>query len=265
MPGYSRRTYAGFKRKRAGLGVRPFKRRRISVRRRNTSYNTKSGAARSFFFRKRRLSGRTFRRIIYRNSQFTTHYRSIGSTSGSLASPVGSTTANTSFVNALDNGAATFWTTTGGALSPDTGVSVPLFKGDITLRGGIIGVRVYNDGAYPMHLKIWLVWTKDSFATNSANYTLSGVPIGWDPTTVPDFARDLTFIKSWSFNIEQLNMITVEHKLRPTKIDQLRFATDVTRPFWLFSVSDGDTAGQDNARVVSYFNVSFSADAIGTT
>jgi len=265
MPGFRRRTYAGFKRKRAGLGLRPFKRRRISVRRRSTSYTTKSGAARSFFFRRRRLSGRTFRRVIYRNSQFTTHYRSIGSGTGSLSSPVGSSFANTGFQNALDNGVGSFWTSGGGAISPDTGVALPLFKGDITLRGGIVGLKCYNDGAYPMTLKLYLVWTKDSFVTNSANYSLSGVPMSWDPTTVADFARDLTFIKSWTFNIEALNMVNVEYRLRPSKIDQLRFATDVSRPYWMFSVSDGDPTGQDNARFVNYFNVSFSADAIGTT
>lgn len=259
--------HVGFKRKRQGLGVRAFKRRRVirGVRRRSTAFSSVRGNTSSFFFRRRRFNARKFRRTIFRNSQYSTHYRSIGSVSGSQSTPVGSSTVNTGFLGALDNGAGAFWTSAGGLQPVDTGIAVPLFKGDITVRGGVIGFRVYNDGAYPMQVKLWLVMTKDTWVTNSGNYSLTGVPLSWDPSVVPDFRRDLSFIKSWEFNIHQLDMNSIEFRIRPMKVDENRWSSDVARLYWLFTIGDGDVAGQDNARIVSYFNISLSADAIGTT
>lgn len=260
----ARIRHTGFKRKRAGLGKRAFKRRRITRRGRNaTSYSGARGNATSVPYKSRRLNPRAFQRILYRDTQAMQHYRSVGAGSGSISTPVGSNTMTISLLQAMDNGVASFWSTGGGVLAPDASAAIPLFRGDITVRGGMVGLRLYGDGAYPSQLMIYLV--KNCPRPDSSIVT-SPQPVGWDPTTVPDFTRDFgRVIFSRRMILEPLGMISVERRIWPMKIDQQSWGVDAQRLTWLIAVADGDTSGQDNIRCVPYFNLSFSADAIGTT
>lgn len=263
---FRKRTYAGFKRKRGGNFVRPAKRRRFTRVRRgrnNASYSTQSGSANPIGFRSRRVRPRQFQRILWRDTVASAHYRSLGAGAGSVSTPVGSNTMTVSFINAMDNGSGAFWTTAGGALPIDTGITLPLFQGDITVRGGMIGVRFYNDGAYAAHVMCYLV---KAVPRPDNTIITSPQPVGWDPSTIPDFSKDFgKVIMSRRFIVEPLAMMSIEKRIWPMKIDQVAWATDAQRLYWLFGVSDGDTSGQDNIRIVPYFNLSFSADAIGTT
>ena len=246
----------------------PFKRRRIirSNRfrgRKSSQYSSAAGFASGIKFKSRKIRPRQFRKILWRDTQALQHYRSMGAGSGAISTPVGSSTMTVATVDAMDNGINSFWTATGGTLTPDTGVAVPIFRGNITVRGGMVGLRIYNDGAYSAHVQVYLV---RQVPRPVAGTITSPVPVGFDPSGYPDFSKDFgKIITSRRMLIRALDVVSIEKRIWPMKIDQYNWATEASRLVWIIFAADADVTGQDNIRTVNYFNVSFSADAIGTT
>jgi hypothetical protein len=190
------------------------------------------------------------------------HYRSNGSSAGSLASTAAQGQVTVGTLQTLDNGVGAFWTAAGGTIEINQGQGVPLFEDDIIVRGGMMGIKCFNESTtIPLQVKIWLVRNCDRPTTNQIP---SAAPVGWDPSLVPDFAHDVgKVIFQKEFQLEALAEMTIERRLGIMKVDQLVWATDAKRLIWLLSVGDPQATTSVTMRVCSYFNLSFSADAIG--
>lgn len=242
-----------------------FKRRRIirRSRKKSSTQTTQSGFGIGLRFRSRKWSKGRWNRTLWNSTQQKTHYRSVGAVSGVVATPVSNTQATVVTSQALDNGTASFWQTGGGVIEVNDGAGIPTFEDDIIIRGGMMGLSFYNDSTTdPVEVKAWLV-------KNSPRPTASNVPgtvaVGWDPSTVPEFSKDVgRIIYSTKFLLEPNATSTIERRIGIQKIDQEAWASDAQRFLWLIYARDFDAVTQNNVRIVAYFNLSFSADVNAT-
>ncbi|MGN5495168.1 hypothetical protein ACLJCJ_09340 [Campylobacter coli] len=169
---------------------------------------------------------------------------------------------------------APFWTSAGGATDINFGVAPPLFNGDITLRGGFARIFI---GAYPenvpLRVRVWAIWAQPRPSnTLYTGINNSNQPVEWDPSIFPDFTTQFGKILYQKEAIvpvgESFNMV---HRFKPQKIDTPRFVGAAGQPsgsslWWLVSCANLDTnLLSAQITVVTSHNLSFSADAIGTT
>lgn len=205
-------------------------------------------------FRSKRLSRRRYKSILWRDTLNKSHYRSVAATLNTTQANASPTVA---VIDSADGLPDDFWTTGAGLQALDTGVTPPTFTGDITVRGGKIGLTFMLDGAtYPVEVSVWLV--KRSNGTPPAFTT---GPYGWDPSLVPDFYDDVGKIvmrrKKLLLDESSWN---VEFRLPIMKLDQATHNTTNTY-LWIWTVQDVSDGGTATVRVNNYHNLSFSADA----
>jgi len=257
------------KRKRSGFNsARAFKKRRVSRRRgkNSTSYSTKAGAATGLRFKTKRLSRRAYNKKLWDSTFMKAHYRSNGSVAGNITSQALQGNITITTLQAMDNGSAPFWQTNGGAQTIDVGVGVPVFADDIVVRGGMVGIKLFNEnGALgetaTVQCKVYLI--KNAPRQDLTNLPTSA-PYGWDPTLVPEFSKDIgTVIYTKTFQLENVNEMTIERRIGVMKIDQQSWSADVQRLSWIVTVGDPQGTVSKIVRVCTYFNLSFSADAVG--
>jgi len=226
-----------------------------------TSLNTKGTTV---GFRGKKTSRKTYLRHLWNSTLFSSHYRSLYCTSGTVTTPANNTDYGLFGINLYRNGPATqFWTVAGGALPIDIGGTVPLFKSDITLRGGVWSVVFHNPGPGDIMLTIWKVFTVTDPLLSS--FPAAAVK-GWDPTVSGDFS---TLIGKAGFNksvsIEGGNSYTLTGRFKIQKIDQARYELEGKAP-WLFcGIANVGTSAIVNVNFTKSHNLSFSGDAIGTT
>lgn len=271
MPTFRKRVFASaFRSGSNGIRSRPMKRRRF-VRRRglrrmqqSNTITTQSGVGKSLLLKSRKISRRRWNNLLWTSTLQKSHYRSAGATSGFAATQVSNTVWTVNTEQALDNGLGPFWTTAGGTVALDQGVTVPLFRGDIVLRGGKVGISIYNDSTSGP-IECWVMLIKAAPRFTVANLPPTP-PVGWDPSMTPEFTKDIgRIVYSRKFMLENQATGGAERRLPIQKIDQESWTTDQQRWYWITLVRDFDPVDQNVVRIVTYFNVSFSGDAIGTT
>lgn len=245
----------------------PFKRRRIVRRNRfrrgnkSVQYSDQRGIAATWRFKSRRLRPRAFRSLLWKDTIASTHYRTNGSALGSLVTPAGAITMTLGRAQAFDNGVAPFWQATGGALSKDPGIAVPVFKGNIVIRGGIVGIRIHNLPTAVMDINVSVYLIRNAPRPSYTNLP-AVAPIGWEPTLTSEFNQDIGSIKySRRFTLSPGGTMNLERRLPIQKIDLESWAVDASRWEWLIGISDTDGAGFTTVQIVTYFNASFSGDA----
>jgi len=269
-------------RKRSGGPIfrRTTKRRRIVFRRRTTGRRTVQGqSSRSLNpraigqFRSRKTSARTYRRRIYHNTQFDTHWRSVFDNGATVTTPNDITNSTVTFVNGLPNTAGLeFWTTARGTVPVDAGATVPTFGRNITLRGGISYIRIGNPtpdvqagGSESIKVTVWCIWTPKTpvligFPTQ--------VPQSWDPSTVADFDKNVgrimfkrDFILGPNNSVEELAF-----RYRPKRIDRAVFNVGGSQMMWMVAVGQltatEGTPAAETITIVTGHNVSFAADEV---
>jgi len=275
---FKRRSAAPFARRtrrRLNFGSRRVGRRRFSRRMNGRSTTNRASSASSLGFKNRRITTSRFRRIIWRDTLSAQHWRSVGDTNVVQATPNNIVQGNLSVNNALANN---FWTTGGGAQPVDTAGTVPLFTGDITLRGGISRITCTNrvnpvdtQPSDPVRVTIFAVWTKKA---PDASVVLPTPPsvVGtmWDPSLVPDFVRyGKVMFKREALLKGDGEVISCYFRYKPQKIDQNVFNASGGRLQWFVVVSQTSNteavAQAENIDIVTSWNLSFSGDAIGTT
>lgn len=278
--------------------MRPFKRarrsgrfskRRFGGRRRfNRGYgNTGQWGRPSGFanFRARRVTRKQWRRILWRDSIQESHWRSFAH----LA--IANLTISTGFGNGVvymrpaitveNNPYHTlpFWTVAGGAQQLNEADAVPLFKGDITLRGGICRIVVTNSDIQPVRAKVWAIWAERTPSTNVYNLTNAVVRSQeFDPSVVPDFHLfGKVLYKKEVLLLPGQQPFEVVHRLKVQKIDQRDFNGEAASPgdldemagsqlWWCWQlIPQTENTVADNYSALLSFNLSFVADAIGTT
>lgn len=171
---------------------------------------------------------------------------------------------------------ASFWEP-GQVQDIDFAVTAPLFKGDITLRGGIARLMV---GAYPenvgLRVRVWAVWANPNpdldlyNAVNNTNRSLE-----WEPSLIPDFTTKFGKIMySKQAMVPLGENFEIIHRFKPQKIDQKVFRGQPgplieaagNQLWWMVSLAPLDSNGISGlVTTVNSYNLSFSADAIGTT
>ena len=192
-----------FKRKRVSAPRRrTFKKRRITRRtRRNgnrssgrSTTSRASNATSVGTFRTRKTSLSTYRNMLWRDTAMKTHYRSVFDTqlTPAMLTPNTSNSATLTIINGLP----VFYTTAGGAVVANLGGAVPVFDGDIILRGGIARIALANRVEQTatqltdnVRITVYAVWTGANPNTTVFPAIGTPVPTMWDPSLIPDFER----------------------------------------------------------------------------
>jgi len=236
-------------------------------------------------FRKKRLSKRHYRSILWRDTVAKAHYRSYAhlalTSAGALPTGFGNGLVYMRPAITVDDAiwhTAPFWLSTGGAQQIDASTPVPLFRGDVTLRGGFSRLTTTNpDSGVPVRIKVFGVWANQTPSTEiTTRLHGNSFAMEWDPSVEADFyqfgrvimRREVTLLPG-------AQPFEVSYRHRVQKIDQNTFIGE--NPF-LLNVPAGsqlwwvwqmiplvNNAAADAVSTLLSFNLSFSADAIGTT
>jgi len=253
---------------------RQYRRRRYRPSsRRTTAFTSKAqGAYDDQKFRARRMSKKAWRSALYRQTQTKVHYRSIfTSNTFTVTAPLGMSTQKFNAVQCLINPttSAAFWTAGGGAISTDTGISVPDFDtSSLILRGGMLKLNAtMDDNAVNVcRVRVWLVWSRERpLGSQLTTLTAGTWPIMYRPNDQPDFMQLFGRIMIYREAMLSANQgLEVNYRLRPMKPDETVFSLGGNVPYWLISLSqmnDRNTATETIACVASH-SLSFAGDPI---
>lgn len=257
------------KRSRSSANTRPMKRRRTARRRtgrRTNNFTSQSGMGGGLQFRSKRLSRRRWNNMLWNNTLQKQHYRSNIAFSTSINTPATATTMTILGLEALRFAGNTFYTAAGGAIAPDTAQSLPVFTGDIVIRGGIMGIQITNtlntalaDGSV-IRGTIYLVKTALDYTptaiTNPVNY-------GWDPTLTPDFRTKIgRVLYKKNFLLKDTESASIEYRLRIEKMDVGDYTNNKNAYVWFILAGNVDSIVAHNLFIQEYYNMSFVADAV---
>jgi len=256
-------------RKRSGGPIRRnVKRRRTRRRsgRKSTSFTSQAGTGGGLRFSARRVSRRRYRSMLWNASQLQTHWRSNHSSTITVLTPGTADTMTVGITPARNFGNG-FWTTLGGGVNPDGGgMSAFVANGDLTIRGGMMGMRVSNipDAADvdkdALQCTVFLLRTSVNF---NSGVIPSTVRQGWDPTLVADFKQNVGHIVlRKTFLLAEGEVGTVERKMPVQRIDQSEYLLSHNEYIWLFVCSNTSAISAKSLRLVPYYNLSFVGDAV---
>ena len=254
MAGFRKRTYANAFKSKSG-----FRKKRKTFKRKgnkSTNYTSKSGTGRSLGYRAKKLSGKSWRNKLWNDTLTDIHYRSETAYQGVVSSNASPLVENIARLGAVDN---SFWTPLGGCKQVDESDPIPGFAGKMVIRGGKLGLRMFNRGsAVPLNVKIWL--TRDS---RTPNYSalLGTQNLGFDLSEIYEFKKRFgSILFKKEFLLEPLMQSQVEYRLGVQKVDLQEWVNGSNYQWWI-AVSDPDTVLSSSCDLISYFNLSFSAEA----
>jgi len=242
-------------------GRRTLRKRRSGMK----AYTMFKGAGYTLPYRSKKLSASAFRRKLWQDTLSSQHYRSVDS--NAVAQTTGATTGAgsvglyTPLLSAA--GGNPFWTVAGGLLPPDTAGVSPIFRGDVVLRGGKIGISISAAGTVP-DATIVKVWTVKTVSNPIVARVVTPQSLGWDPSMSPDFISEFGRVISYREACINGNfpILTVEHRLKVQKIDQASFVDDFGHQYvFIVHVVNAVDTTDTSLTVIPYHNVSFSADA----
>jgi len=245
------------------------KKRRVTRRgraRKSIAFTSQSGSGSAVQYKARRTSRRAYRKHLWDSTLFKEHYRALGSVVTSFNTPASVSTISILVEKAIDNGSGSvFWLTAGGALPPDSGATLPFFSGDITVRGGKLGLRLANVldpaiSAETLQGTVLLVKT-------TKNWTPAAIttpqPLGWDTSLVQDFdTRVGRIIYRKNFLLKDADTALIEYRLPLHKIDANDFQLVYNTYVWVIMAGNASQATVDTMTITKYFNLSFAADAV---
>jgi len=245
---------------------RTFKRKYRRVGRKQSQISSNSFSGGGIGFKKRRFSRKRYNNLLWTSSIAQTHYRSNWSASSVLSTPgVTSETMGVSLQTSRRFAGAAFFVTAGGAINPDGG-AMPVFQSnsDITVRGGMYGIRLTNTpdaldvDKDPINVTVYLVRTSKGFSTTNVPST---VRVGWDPTLVQDFQTNIgKVLMKKNYLIRDGDVYTIERRMPVQKIDQTEYAATISEYIWLVTLG---TTSSNVARTIvatTYYNMSFVGD-----
>lgn len=267
-----KRRYAVRRRTRR-FGRSSFGRRRFHRRSsRTASWTVQRGRTSGLRYKSRRISRRTWKNILWRDSLAQNHYRSLAAIPNTLQTGTvqgqGPLNAEVCFSQVPTPPTLIgFWEPTGGLLPTDLGVSVPgTFNGDLTFRGGKQGFTMSVSGAITqlIGVHVWVVKLIKHPIWQTALPALANW--GFDPTMIPDWSRNVgTLVDSRTFILDPTcRSGFYERKFPIQKYDQGVFHQDNLGGggYLLIShvcnLSDTTDVGVD---VLTTYNCSFSGDA----
>lgn len=269
---------AAFKRKRVyAPRANAFKKRKSYMRKRRTNrkggprvlgYTSLNTKDHTFGFRTKKTSRRAYIKHLWDSTLYANHWRSFSSSQQNVTTPAGTLNSALFAINLMSpiGNASPFWTAAGGLVSTDSGVTPPLFVGDITLRGGVWECIIYNvSTTQDIRFKSWMVRTVDT--PNFSPFPATA-PISWEPSVVAEFVQYIG--KPFQYRevvIEQGNSYTLKGRYRVERIDQKVQAVAGKQLFLFGMIHNVGASGAvaTSVNIVTSQNVSFAADAIGST
>lgn len=272
-----------FKRKRVVAPKRTgFKKRRFAFRRRvrkNTQFTSQSGRGLVGFgvTRRRRWSGRTFRKQLWRSTQQMPHYRSFKMDSQALttnALGLSNLASDVYVVFPLQYLGPDFWTAAGGAVPVDN-IAVPTFNASsIVIRGGQINFMISNMdatsgsgagfAAESLRVKFWYGFTNTRPTSIPALFPSQQSQM-WDPTALVDFNENYGKIYySGEVLLQGGQVFEFKRRLRVQKIDYDTFKNGGSQPFFMFQCCTVDHSAANNSpfTMKNGVSLSFSGDTV---
>lgn len=252
----------GRKRIYGGRTRTPVRRKRTYKRtgyrkRRYSGVTSKSGAGSTFNFRSRKLSRRRWNNALWTSTLQKQHVRSVFAVTSAIVSNPDPAVSTVAALRAIQD----FYLPANGAQPYDNGVTLPVYNGDVVIRGGMMGLRLINDPAdvSPLHVKVYLVKTGDKLTTSFVPNTVS---LGWDPSVVPNFGTDVgKVIMERTFLIENSNSAEVRYRIPIMKVDTQEWTTGANQYFWFVLVNSANGLATQ-LTTQRYFNLSFVGDGI---
>lgn len=207
------------------------------------------------------------------------HYRSIGQSSTPLSMPVigtpgtagvylGPALSTTTFTSPII--ANPFWSSTGGLQGIDNAVPLPTFVGDVTLRGGICRLSLFNQDDVQIRFKVYAFWViKNPSFRVYTQLSGSSRPVEWDPTSIQEVSTEFgKVLYQKEATIDPGQSMEVVHRFKVQKLDIVRFQGGVSDPagstlYWMVSfIPLINNAAAGNCIATSSWNLSFSADVV---
>jgi len=263
---HTTRPSAGFKRKRSGYAVRPFKRRRLSYGRKTTNWTSQNGTGGGLRFRSRKIRRSRWRSMLWNNSLQKDHYRTLLAGSSTANTPATTTTMTVTGFDAMRINSNNFYVAAGGAVNPDGGQSLPVFTGKFTVRGGKLGLRLVNtfdttaSNQNTLHGTVYLVKTSKLYT--SAVWPAT-VYTGWDPSYIQDFPTAVgRIVYRKDFLLRDADTSLIEYRLKPSLIDPSDYINSRNQFVWVLILGNVDVASARTFSYTQYYNMSFVADAV---
>jgi hypothetical protein len=243
--------------------ARPMRRRRRSSR--SNNFTSQKGGGGGLTFRARKVRARQYRHLLWNDTLFSKHYRSLNGTTNIIGTPASQVLATVETTSALRFSANNFWTSGGGAINPDGG-AIPTFatNDDITIRGGKIALRLCNTlGAAgtteSLDITVFLIRSKSIW--NPAVPT--SVSVMWDPSLVPDFQTSIgKIVMQKKFLLQDTEVANVEYRLKIQKIDQTEYTGNANTYMWMMVISNPDSANARSVQYTASYSLSFVSDAV---
>jgi len=217
-------------------------------------------------FRTRKITRKTYRNRLWRDTWSDQHWRSVASSGGTIGTP-----------SEVDEGAITvirpadeFWTEAGGTIPAAQTGAVPAFRNSVTLRGGIASLAITNsstddNAGESVRLTIFYVWTKKNPASSTEFFVRTTAPIRWDPSCEPEFIKYGSVFGRKETLLKPGDTVEVFHRQRIQKVD-----LDVYNPlegtggnrleYWVLASRLENNSGPVLVSVTSH-NYSFVGDA----
>lgn len=256
------------KRSRVTPFTRVVKRRKFNKRttKRSTSYTNQSSNGGGIGFRSKKISPKKWRRMLWNDTLMMTHYRSNLAVQYTVSTANNNVSSNTFQIPALRPANVQFYIAGGGAIAPDTTQPLPLFTGNLTIRGGIIGCRLCNTLDTIVTSQNSLQGTVFLIKT-TRNYTPTlmpaNVPIGFDTSLVQDFATVIgRIVYKKQFLLRENDSAEIEYRLKTRRIDIGDYVLDRNQFVWVLLVSNLDNVTPRALSFSSYHNISFSGNAV---
>ena len=152
-------------------------------------------------------------------------------------------------------------------------MSLPNFIGDITIRGGTIGIdfNVLDAVTDVIGVRVWLCFGRTGHTNPSSNTEFSGVsrPWGMDPSAVADLTTvgGIKVLKSWTAYLKYDNAsFSVDHRIKPRKVDQQPYITanadaEGAQFIWIYHCVNLSSTTSQTVGITKRHNLSFSGDA----
>lgn len=249
-------------------GTKPAKRRFTRKRRatRSKNFTSQKGSGSGLTFRSKKTTRSKYKRMLWDSTSMKEHYRSCVCAADTFLTPATTTAMTVISQASLRFVANPFYTAAGGAISPDSAQALPLFTGDVIIRGGMIGLRLTNtfDSAAPANNTlqgvVFLVRTTKNYTPAALPAT---IPVGWDPTLVQDFNTKIgRIVYRKSFLLRDTDSANIEYRLRLRKVDVGDYVNEFNELIWIVIGGNVDVSTARVMNVQYYYNLSFSADAV---
>lgn len=280
------RTLQTRKRSRPSSWGRPMKRRRMMRRRRGRRTRSMVGNTRPVplgGFRRKRISKYKFRRMLWRDTQTRTKYKSYGVETGTIATPANNTSntcAGFFAAGVYNHSYEPFYTPGGGmvALSQsianitDPTETYATFDSDIIIRGGLLSFTVANntettdDAAGRTNdivmAKILLIKTGPDWTTKKADFENNVLQYVSARGITKDEKTSLGYIcLERDFQIKDGESCAVSYKVPCQKINVGDYSNENYTYLWYLVVSNMWGGAAQTCQHYKSWNISFCGDA----